>query len=112
MARQKDVLKKIVALKRQSVEQQVRALQIEVERIEAAIRKLAENLGAIDKLRAGFEALRLAEENGHARKLISDIRAGQALLAVRKRELDDAREALKRVFHSEERLSQGGPKGN
>jgi|JI10StandDraft_1071094.scaffolds.fasta_scaffold392036_1 prefoldin subunit 5 len=112
MAKQRDVLKKIVALKRQSVEQQVRALQIEVERIEAAIRKLAESLKAVDDLRAGFEALRLAEEHGHARKLISDIRAGEALLVLKRRELHEAREALKRVFHSEERLGQIVPRGS
>lgn len=106
MAKQKDVLKKIVALKRQSVEQQVRALQIEVDRIVAALRELSASLTAMDELRAGFEALRLAEQNGHARKLISDIRAGEALLNLKRAELHEAREALKRVFHSEERLGQ------
>ena len=112
MPTQRAVLKKIVALKRQSVEQQVRALQLEVDRIERAIGSLSANLKAMDDTRAGFEALRLAEANGHARKLISDIRAGEALLALKGKELHEAREALKRVFHSEERLGQIPPRGS
>jgi len=111
MAKQRDVLRKIVVLKRQSAEQQVRALQIDVDRIESAIGALSASLQSIDEARAGFEALRLAEENGHARKLIGDIRAGEARLAVKSAELAAAREALKRVFHSEERLDQISPKG-
>ncbi len=106
MPKQREVLRKIVALKRQSAEQRVRAIQIEADGIDADIAELTASLHALDETKAGFDALRLAEENGHARKLIADIRAGQAALIIKRAELHTAREALKHVFHSEERLSQ------
>ena len=111
MAKQREMLKKIVALKRQSAEQYMRAVQTDAERMEAAISALHADLRALDEVRAGFDAHRLAEENGHVRKLLADIRAGEAALMLKRAELHEAREALKRVFHSEERLSQPVPKG-
>lgn len=105
MAKNKDVLPKIVALKRQRVEQQVLALQQDVARIETAISDLAEGLKAMDDPPAGFEALSLSHGNGHAPMLIRDIDARKAELAQRRAELDAARLALKNVFHSEEQLA-------
>lgn len=106
MPKQREMLRKIVALKRQSAEQRVRAIQIEVDRIESGIAERTASLRALDETKAGFEALSLAEENGHARKLIADTRAGQTALEIKRAELHEAREALKHVFHSEERLSR------
>ncbi len=111
MPKQKDVLKKIVALKRQSAEQRVRAVQIDVERIEAGIQSLIASLQGLDEAKAGFDAQRLAEEHGHPPKLIADIRAAEAALAARRTDLAAAQEALKRAFHSEERLSAPGAGG-
>ncbi len=111
MARQKDVLKKIVALKRQSAEQRLLVLQTDAERIEAAIRQLRAGLAAMDTAGAGFDALCLAEQNGHVRKIISDIRTAQDALALKQTEVFDAREALKRAFHSENRLGEITAKG-
>lgn len=105
MSKQTDMLKKIVALKRQSAEQRVRTLQIDADRIEAGIAALEASFQQLDALIGGFEAHRLAEENGHARKLLADIRAADAALQVKRIDLHEAREALKRVFHSEERLA-------
>lgn len=110
MPKQREVLRKIVALKRQSAEQHLRAIQMEADRIVSDIAQLNANLHALDEARAGFDALRLAEEHGHARKLISDIRAAEAALAIKRSELHEAREALKRAFHSQERLGEAGTK--
>jgi len=99
------MLRKIVALKRQSAEQRVRALQIDLDRIEAGIAALKARFQEIDALKGGFEAHRLSEENGHVRKLLADIRAADAALYLKRTDLHAAREALKRVFHSEERLA-------
>ncbi|MFN3911400.1 hypothetical protein [Hyphomonas sp.] len=111
MAAKKDVLQKIVALKRQSAEQQVRMLQLDVERIELSINELAASLTAMDEGKAGFEAHWLAEASGYVGKVIRDIGLRRAALADKRSELHDAREALKRVFHSQERLREDGPKG-
>lgn len=105
MAKPKDVLPKIVALKRQRVEQQVLVLQQDVARIEAAIEGLAAGLKAMDNPPAGFEALSLASENGHVPKILGDIETRKAELARRRAELDDAIQALRNVFHSEEQLA-------
>jgi hypothetical protein len=111
MAKQKDVLKKIVALKRQSAEQRVRALQNDIDRIEIAIQAHIAGLNGLDEAKGGFDALRLAQEHGHPAKLIADIRAAEAALTVKRAELHAAREALKHVFHSQERLGEAGAKG-
>ncbi|MFN4226450.1 MAG: hypothetical protein ACK4HR_09040 [Hyphomonas sp.] len=105
MAKKKDVLPRIVALKRQRVEQQVLALQQEVARLESSLRDLAGRLKATDNPPAGIEALSLSQANGHVPKLVRDIDARKAELARRRSELDAARLALRNVFHSEEQLA-------
>jgi HPt (histidine-containing phosphotransfer) domain-containing protein len=109
MAAKKDALQKIVALKRQSAEQHVRLLQLEVERIEVSISALAVSLRSMDEGKAGIDAHRLAEANGYVGKVIKDIGARQAELSRKQSELHEAREALKRVFHSQERLGEVFP---
>lgn len=111
MAAKKDVLQKIVALKRQSAEQHVRTLQLDVERIEASIGDLAAGLKSMDVRKAGIDAHRLAEAHGHVGKVIRDIGARNAVLETKRAELQEAREALKRVFHSQERLGEVFPNG-
>ncbi|MEQ9505251.1 MAG: hypothetical protein RLO80_03195 [Hyphomonas sp.] len=111
MPKQKDVLKKIVALKRQSAEQRVRTVQNDVDRIETHIQALCASLQGIDTSSAGSDAVHLAQEHGYPPKLIADIRAAQAALAIRQTELHAAREALKHVFHSQERLNEAASKG-
>ena len=105
MAKHKDVLPGLVALKRQRVEQQVLALQQDVARLESAIEGLADSLRAMDNPPAGFEALSLSQENGHVPMLLKDIDTRKAELARRRAELNAARLALKNVFHSEEQLA-------
>lgn len=105
MAKPKDVLPKLVALKRQRVEQEVLALQQDLARIEATVAALNAGLKAMNDPPAGAEALSLSEANGHAPKLIRDIDAGKVELARRMAELEAARLALRKVFHSEEQLA-------
>ncbi|MFN7163775.1 MAG: hypothetical protein ACK4P2_03060 [Hyphomonas sp.] len=111
MAKQSATLRKIVALKRQSAEQHLRAVQIEADRIETVIAALRAQFLELDHLRAGFDAHRLSEAHGHVRKLLADIGAAEAELARKHADLHAAREAVKRVFHSEERLGQARPAG-
>jgi prefoldin subunit 5 len=111
MALRKDALRKIVALKRQSAEQRVRALQLELEAIEATIADLTTSLKALDEGQSGIEASFLAQAHGHVARVIREIDAQKAALLVRRSELDAAREALKRVFHSQERLEEVLPEG-
>jgi len=110
MAKQAQVLKRIVALKRQSAEQRLRALQIEAEGIESAIAGISRELASLDEVAAGIDAHVLAEQHGHARKLIENRRAAEARLSEKRREVLEAQEALKRAFHSEERLNASGAK--
>ncbi len=107
MAAKKDVLQKIVALKRQSAEQHVRMLQLDAERIEMSISALLTSLKSMDEGKAGIDAHLLAEAHGHVGKVIKDIAARRAELSRKQLEVHDAREALKRVFHSQERLGEG-----
>ena len=109
MAAKKDVLQKIVALKRQSAEQHVRMLQLEAERLESSISALLTSLKSMDEGRAGIDAHLLAEAHGHVGKVIKDIAARRAELSRIQFELHEAREALKRVFHSQERLGEVVP---
>ncbi|MGA1341726.1 MAG: hypothetical protein ACO33A_01570 [Hyphomonas sp.] len=111
MAFRKDSLSKIVALKRQSAEQRVRSLQLEMQAIEATIAGLTTSLKALDEGQSGIEASFLAQAHGHVSRVIREIEAQKAALLVRRSELDAAREALKRVFHSQERLDEVLPKG-
>lgn len=106
MPKKREVLRKIVALKRQSAEQHLRAVQMDVDRIVSDIGQMHANLNAMDEVKAGFNALRLAEEHGYARKLIADIRKAEGLLAAKRSDLHEAREALKRAFHSQEQLNE------
>lgn len=107
MSKQKDNLRKIVALKRQSAEQKVRALQIEASRIENTINDLLAGLNTANPVKFGYEAHSLAETYGHTARVLADIRRHSAALAAKNEDLHAARESLKRVFHSEERLNQG-----
>lgn len=59
---------------------------------------------------AGTEAHLLAEQHGHARKLIDNRRAAEVRLLAKRREVREAHEALKRAFHSEERLNAAAAK--
>jgi prefoldin subunit 5 len=111
MALGKDALRKIVALKRQSVEQRVRALQLDMQAIEATIAGLTASLKALDEGHSGMEASFLAQAHGHVSRVIREIDAQKAALLIRRSQLDAAREALKRVFHSQERLGEILPKG-
>jgi predicted nucleic acid-binding Zn-ribbon protein len=110
MARQAQVLKRIVALKRQSAEQRVRALQIEAEGIEAEIAGIMRDLATLDEVTAGIEAHLLAEQHGHVRKLIDNRRAAEVRLLAKRQEVRAAHDALKRAFHSEERLNAAAAK--
>lgn len=104
MAAKKDVLQKIVALKRQIAEQHVHAVQLKVEKIEVSIKSLQTSLKTMDEGKAGIEAHLLAEAHGHVGRVIKDIATRRGELSRAQLELYDAREALKRVFHSQERL--------
>ncbi|MEZ5946714.1 MAG: hypothetical protein R3C04_07675 [Hyphomonas sp.] len=104
MAEKKVDLTKIVALKRQKAEQDFRAVQIEREQMSEEAERLAAALRALDDPGPDVDATILALRHGHVRKVMSDMAAGNAAAVQKDAELDEAREALKRAFDSEERL--------
>lgn len=100
------ILRRLVALKRQKAEQQVLSLQQELERIETSITALSSGLQAMDSPELGFPIRALAARQGHVEKLIAELAVQQVSMAKTETELGVARDALKRVFHSQDRLQR------
>ena len=105
-SRQAGVLKKIVSVKRQKAEQDMLRLQQDVRRIEAEIAALRTRLSALDQTADEFDGASLARRHGHVEQMVARIDALQTGLAARRVELEAAREALKRVMHSQGRLEE------
>ena len=106
MAGRKDVLPRIVALKRQKAEQDLAVLQARQRQFETRIKTLQEELAKADSSIADFQALRLASQNGHARRLLQEVDRVQADLAALAGPMHLAREALKRILNSEDQLAR------
>lgn len=104
MAETDRMLQKLVALKRQKAEQRVWALQQDLEKTEAALAELVRNLQATDNPALSFAACRLARQQGHVERVIAEIADLRVLISRKERELAEARDALRRTFHSEDRL--------
>lgn len=99
-------LKSLVGLKRQKAEQDLVAVQQDVARMEAALASLAAQLEALDRPSDAADGASLAGRHGHAEWLIAETGRRKAALARRRADLEAAREALKRVIHSEDRLDE------
>ncbi len=99
-------LKTLVGIKRQKAEQDMLILQQDVRRIEGEIAQISENLKALDRTGEEFDGSSLARRHGAVERMIAELSARKKALAARKTELDAAREALKRVMHSEDRIGE------
>jgi hypothetical protein len=104
MAGTKPPLRKLVALKRQRAEQVLLTVQSELVSLNRELASREASLAALDGGDDGLEARLLAHRNGHARRLIIEIRDCRERIVQKERDLLQARENLKRVFDSEERL--------
>lgn len=96
-------LQTLVGIKRQKAEQDMLILQQDVRRIEAEIAQIGENLNALDCTAEEFDGSSLARRHGTVERMIAELRARKAALAARRLDLEAARDALKRVIHSEDR---------
>lgn len=96
-------LQTLVGIKRQKAEQDMLILQQDVRRIEAEIAQIGENLNALDCTAEEFDGSSLARRHGTVERMIAELRARKAALAARRLDLEAARDALKRVIHSEGR---------
>lgn len=97
-------LKTLVGIKKQKAEQDMLVLQQEVRRIEGQIAQIGENLKALDQTGDVFDGSSLARRHGSVERMIAELAARKEDLAARRAELDLAREKLKRVMHSEDRI--------
>ncbi|WP_213272019.1 hypothetical protein [Hyphomonas sp.] len=97
-------LQTLVGIKRQKAEQDMLILQQEVRRIEEEIAGIGDNLKALDKTGEEFDGSSLARRHGAVERMIAQLGSWKDALAARRGELEAAREALKRVMHSEDRI--------
>lgn len=97
-------LKSLVGLKRQKAEQDLVIVQQDIGRIEAELAGLAAEIAALDLPSEVADGASLSGRQAHAERLIAQTGRKKAALAARLADLDAAREALKRVIHSEDRL--------
>lgn len=97
-------LKSLVGLKRQKAEQDLVLVQQDIGRIEAELAALAAEIAALDRPSEVADGASLSGRHVHAERLIAETGRKKAALALRRADLDAAREALKRVIHSEGRL--------
>ena len=109
MAGRKPPLKQLVALKRQRAEQALLSEQQELSTLKAQLQTLERSLADLDGQAAGVGANLLAHEHGYVQRLIGEIDTCRVRITGKERDVLTAREALRRVFDSEQRL--GDPDG-
>ena len=104
MVDKKPPLKKLVALKRQRAEQALLSVQQDLTALMAELKRLEQQLAAMDGEGGGIESHILAYEHGFDQRQVYAIAACRARIAEKEAEYFSAREALKRAFDSEDRL--------
>ncbi|MFN3608074.1 MAG: hypothetical protein ACK4Y9_03325 [Hyphomonas sp.] len=97
-------LRMLVGIKRQKAEQEMLGLQQDVRRIESEIAQIGENLKALDQTGDGFDGASLARQHGAVERMITELASRKAALAARRLDLEAARDALRRVMHSQDRI--------
>ena len=104
MAKRKPDLQKIVSLKRQKAEQDFHLAKQDRDQAGAEAARLEESLRVLDSQHGAPESFLLSLKNGHASKLIQDIKAARATVDEKESVLRSTHDVLKRAFDSEERL--------
>lgn len=105
MDRDQKVLGELVALKRCRAEQRLAAAQIEVDRAEAAIQELVNDLKSVDLPETDFGDRLMSLSRGRTAALTAQIAAGRAGIVGKLAEIEVARDALKRALFSERQVS-------
>lgn len=108
MSGSKPLLKKLVALKRQRAEQTLLGVQKELSALRQELAALEARLSAMNGEGREITPQFLSYEHGYVQRLVSDLGECRARIARKEVEVISAREALKRVFDSEERLRREG----
>ena len=99
-------LKSLVGLKRQKAEQDMLMIQQDVRRIEREMETIETAMRALDKPGDDYDGASLARRHGGAERLVAELGRKRGELAARQGDLEAAREALKRVMHSEDRIGE------
>lgn len=102
--KQADQLQTLVGIKRQKAEQEVWSLQQQVRQIEDEMSQIDEELKAFDAASETFDGASLARRHGAVERMIGKQKQKKEQLAARRVDLEAAREALKRVLHSEDQI--------
>lgn len=97
-------LRSLVGLKRQKAEQDMLVIQKDVRRIETEIEAVQASMIALDQPGTDYDAASLARRHGGAERLVAELARKRAELSARQADLEAARDALKRVMHSEDRI--------
>ncbi|PKP83086.1 MAG: hypothetical protein CVT79_03300 [Alphaproteobacteria bacterium HGW-Alphaproteobacteria-18] len=97
-------LQALVGIKRQKAEQDMLILQQDVRRIEDEIAQIEGSLKALDKTGEECDGASLARRHGAVERMIAELGTRKAALAARKIDLEAARDALRRVMHSQDRI--------
>lgn len=97
-------LQKLVALKRQKAEQRVLALQQALGEAEVRLAQAVASLRAADDINLDFTSRSMALQQGRVDRLIAEVRAKESDVSLARQALEEAKEALKWVLYSEDRL--------
>ena len=97
-------LERLVALRRQKAEQAMALITAEIRREEAALAGVEAQVKALDAAAEDYASHSLAMRHGHPGHLQKQIEAHHRTLGAKRAQLEDARLALKKAIHSEERL--------
>ncbi len=106
MNNDKAVLSELVALKRRRAEQRLAAAQIEMDRAQAAMQGLIEDLKSVDRLEIAPEDRLLSLAKGRTVALSAQIAAAKVSMATKQEEAQEARDALKRALYSENQIGK------
>ena len=97
---------KLVSLKRRKTEQDFRAAQLELNRLEARAKQLESELKSVDLQQHGFSATRLAYQHGYVQFLVREMSIHGDELSRHGRDFENRRDALKRTLDSEDRIKR------
>lgn len=100
-------LKRLVALRRQKAEQAFGTAKTDLREAKAQLDALQGEMAAIDAAGADYADVALSLRFGRSAFLMSRIDAQREAIARLEHVLHEAREALKKAIHSEERLDAG-----
>lgn len=105
-AQGRQTLKKLVALKRQKAEQDFALAKAALQAEEQRLAQLQAELSAIDANAGDYVDFALSMRFGRTAHLMRRIEAARQGVALKRKELDAAREAFKNVLYSEDRVGE------